>query len=157
MVVGARQSFQFFRQVTWFLGNNRALSKCRYQILHNLISIIKLQKNQSVNTNFKLTTRAIFIHFLSMFFFLPYFSSWSNWNRSDLVKKMLEMDIFCNLLWQFNKTNQSKVSPYNLSQKQPPGMFYKKAVLTKIPRFTGKNLCWSIFSLSCRPNCLQLY
>ena len=26
MIVGARQSFQFFRQVTWFLGNNRALS-----------------------------------------------------------------------------------------------------------------------------------
>ena len=22
MVVGARQSFQFFRQITWFLGNN---------------------------------------------------------------------------------------------------------------------------------------
>ena len=27
MVVGARQSFQFFRQITWFLENNRALSK----------------------------------------------------------------------------------------------------------------------------------
>ena len=26
-VVGARQSFQFFRQITWFLGNNGALSK----------------------------------------------------------------------------------------------------------------------------------
>ena len=25
MVVGARQSFQFFRQTTWFLGNNRGL------------------------------------------------------------------------------------------------------------------------------------
>ena len=30
MVVGARPSFQFFRQITWFLGNNRALSKFRY-------------------------------------------------------------------------------------------------------------------------------
>ena len=29
MVVGARQSFQFFRQITWFLENNRALSKFR--------------------------------------------------------------------------------------------------------------------------------
>ena len=28
--VGARQSFQFFRQIAWFLGNNRALSKFRY-------------------------------------------------------------------------------------------------------------------------------
>ena len=26
MIIGARQNFQFFRQVTWFLGNNRALS-----------------------------------------------------------------------------------------------------------------------------------
>ena len=25
MVVGARQSFQFFREITWFHGNNRAL------------------------------------------------------------------------------------------------------------------------------------
>ena len=42
VAVGARQSFQFFRQIAWFLGNNRALSKFRYQILHNLISITKL-------------------------------------------------------------------------------------------------------------------
>ena len=42
MEVGARQSFQFFRQMTWFLGNYRVFSKFRYQVLHNLISIIKL-------------------------------------------------------------------------------------------------------------------
>ena len=41
MVVGARQSFKFFRQIAWFLGNNRTLSKFRYPILRNLISIIK--------------------------------------------------------------------------------------------------------------------
>ena len=29
-VVGARQSFQFFRQITWFLGHTRALSKFKY-------------------------------------------------------------------------------------------------------------------------------
>ena len=40
MVVGARQSFQFFRQKTWFLENNRASSKLLYGISHNLISII---------------------------------------------------------------------------------------------------------------------
>ena len=39
VVVGARQGFQFFRQIAWFLGNNRALSKFRYRILYNLISI----------------------------------------------------------------------------------------------------------------------
>ena len=44
-VVGARQSFQFFRQISWFLGNTRALSKFKYCILHHLISIIKLQNN----------------------------------------------------------------------------------------------------------------
>ena len=40
--VGARQSFQFFRQIAWFLGNNKALSKFRYRKLCNLISITKL-------------------------------------------------------------------------------------------------------------------
>ena len=35
MVVGARQSFQFFRQVIWFLGNYRTLSKFKYWILHS--------------------------------------------------------------------------------------------------------------------------
>ena len=42
MIIGACQSFKFFRQKAWFLGNKRALSKFRYQILHNLISITKL-------------------------------------------------------------------------------------------------------------------
>ena len=38
--VGARQSFQFSRQITWFLENNRALSfVC---VLNYLFSIIKL-------------------------------------------------------------------------------------------------------------------
>ena len=41
MVVGARQSFQFFKQTTWFFKNNKALSKFLYGILHYLISIIK--------------------------------------------------------------------------------------------------------------------
>ena len=44
-VVGARQSFQFFRQITKFLENTRALSKFKYGNLHPSVSIIKLQKN----------------------------------------------------------------------------------------------------------------
>ena len=42
MVVGTHQGFQFFRQITQFLENDRALYKFRYHILHNLISIMKL-------------------------------------------------------------------------------------------------------------------
>ena len=42
LLVAARQSFQFFRQSTWFLESNRALSKFLYGILHYLISIPKL-------------------------------------------------------------------------------------------------------------------
>ena len=42
MVVGARQNFQFLKQITWFLGNNRTLSQFRYPIFHNLISNTKL-------------------------------------------------------------------------------------------------------------------
>ena len=41
MVVGAHQNFQFFRQKTWLLKNNRALSKFLYEVSHYLISIIK--------------------------------------------------------------------------------------------------------------------
>ena len=50
MVVGAHQSFQFFRQNTWFLKNKRALSKFLYGILHDLISIAKFLK-ESVYVN----------------------------------------------------------------------------------------------------------
>ena len=35
-VVGARQSFQIFRQKAWFLKNNKALPKFLYEILHYL-------------------------------------------------------------------------------------------------------------------------
>ena len=38
MVVRARQNFQFFRQKTWFLENNRDLSKFLYGIFHYLVS-----------------------------------------------------------------------------------------------------------------------
>ena len=41
MIVGACQSFQFFKRKIWFLENNRALPKVFYEILHYLISIIK--------------------------------------------------------------------------------------------------------------------
>ena len=33
MVVEPCQSFQFFEQITWFLGSKRALSKFKYGIL----------------------------------------------------------------------------------------------------------------------------
>ena len=41
-VVGARQSFETFKQNIWFLENNRVLSKFLYGILHCLNSTIKL-------------------------------------------------------------------------------------------------------------------
>ena len=42
MVFGARKSFQFFRQNTWFLENNSAVPKFLYRILHYLINITEL-------------------------------------------------------------------------------------------------------------------
>ena len=42
MVVGARQSFQFFRQSTWLPENNSVLSKFLYEILRYLISITNI-------------------------------------------------------------------------------------------------------------------
>ena len=58
VVVRARQGFQFFRQIAWFLESNRDLSKFRYRLLYNLFSITKLWKNHSIKANFNLTTRA---------------------------------------------------------------------------------------------------
>ena len=58
MVVGARQSFELFRQIAWFPGNNRTWSKFRYQIFYNLkVSITKVLKNHSIKANFNLTTQ----------------------------------------------------------------------------------------------------
>ena len=42
-VVGVHQSFQFFRQNTWFPEKNRGLSKFLYWIWHYLISIMELK------------------------------------------------------------------------------------------------------------------
>ena len=56
MAVGVRQSFQIFRQNTWFLKNYRALSRFLYGILDYLISFTKFKKNQSMTPNFILTT-----------------------------------------------------------------------------------------------------
>ena len=51
-IVETPQSFQIFRQNTWFLKNNRALSKFLYGILHSLISTIKLYQNQYIKKQF---------------------------------------------------------------------------------------------------------
>ena len=51
-------SEQFFMEITQLLGNKRVLSKFKNQILHHLISIIKLQNKYSVKPNFILTTQA---------------------------------------------------------------------------------------------------
>ena len=61
MVVGARQSFQSFTQNTWFLENKKVLSKFLCEILHYLISIITLSKNQSIKPIFVFTTRVTVI------------------------------------------------------------------------------------------------
>ena len=45
VVAGAPQSFQFFRQITWFLGNNRVLSQFKWWLLHYLITVIISKNN----------------------------------------------------------------------------------------------------------------
>ena len=89
MLVGARQSFQFFRQIIWFLGNNRAFTKVRYQILHNLISTIKLEKNQSLKANLKLTTRATLTRIKRLHFHLI---CWKN--RRQKLRPILKLEVW---------------------------------------------------------------
>ena len=38
-----------------------------------------------------------------------------------------------------------------IKQKQPPEVFYKKAVFKNLTIFTGKHLCWSLFLVKLRP------
>ena len=59
MVSADCQSFQFFRQINWFIRSNRALSKLMSRFLKFLISITKKKKKiQSIKSNFILTMRA---------------------------------------------------------------------------------------------------
>ena len=50
MVVGARQSLQFFRKNILFLENTGDLSTFLCEILHQLINIIKLLKKSVLKT-----------------------------------------------------------------------------------------------------------
>ena len=59
MVIGARQCFQLFRQIIWFIENNKALPKFKYRILHYLISIIKSDQIKS-NQKKKLVLKSQF-------------------------------------------------------------------------------------------------
>ena len=56
MIVKARQSFQFLKQMNWFIRNNETLSKFRYWIL-----LYQVTKNQPVKANFMLTLQATLI------------------------------------------------------------------------------------------------
>ena len=68
--------------------NNIALSKFRYQILHNLISIIKLWKNQSGKDNFKLTTQTT-LSICDALSDLVSVTIWRLYDRSNICKCML--------------------------------------------------------------------
>ena len=91
MVVGARQSFQIFRQNTWFLEKNTALSNFLYGILHYLISITRLKKNQVIKFNFTSTTRAT-LNSLHNYFVLGL--TWQATLKMSHVKFDLLTDIY---------------------------------------------------------------
>ena len=80
----ARQSFQLFRQMTWFPGNNRDLFKFKYRNLHYLIIIKSVRKSQ------------FFINHTSHFNDIKYFD-WAHKSLSDKyhrVKESFEVMIF---------------------------------------------------------------
>ena len=60
---GSCQSFQFFRQNSWFFENNGALPKYSYIVFLYLTIITKLS-NQSLKPNFILTKQATLKHIL---------------------------------------------------------------------------------------------
>ena len=69
MVVGARKSSHFFRQRTWFLENNRALSKFRSRILHYLkVQSCKLYNNKYIVALIQITNTEIFASIAAVIF-----------------------------------------------------------------------------------------
>ena len=58
MVVGTHQSFQFSRQIPWFLGNNRALPNLGIRFCVTLLVLSNFKKNKSIKANFRSTARA---------------------------------------------------------------------------------------------------
>ena len=72
MIVGAHQKFQFFIQITWFLENNCLNLGIGFGITWLVLSNYK--KNQSLKTNFKLTTRATLNNYIV----------WHKWNPRHL-------------------------------------------------------------------------
>ena len=68
MAAGAGQNFQFFRQLTWFLGNNRPLFEFRYRIFRYLIIIIRLRKKSVRESQFQINHANHLNYFFSYFF-----------------------------------------------------------------------------------------
>ena len=65
MAAGAHNSYQHFRNKSWFYRNKRALS-----LFFNLISIIKPEQSKSIKANLILIAQANFIVFLYCFIFM---------------------------------------------------------------------------------------
>ena len=89
LVVGARQSFQFFRQIPWFLGNNRALSQFKYWILHCFISY-QITKQLVCKTQFHInhTSNLLVIQGLVIVSYYQREYSWYTWKLQllDIAK-----------------------------------------------------------------------
>ena len=87
--------FQSFKRIAWFIGNNKALSKFRYRIFYNLISVTKLLKKSIHKSQFTLTTWAT----LSLSI-MGQFQNWSlDWFFSTYCSHLLFISyyllIFC--------------------------------------------------------------
>ena len=65
MVVAARQSFRFFRQITWFLRNSRVLFKLRHWILDYWYSCFPVNFVKFLRTPFSQNTSVWLLVYLT--------------------------------------------------------------------------------------------
>ena len=72
-------------------------------------------------------------------------------NACNFIKKRLQHRCFALNIAKFLRTAffiehiQWLLMEYDVFQKQPLEVFYKKGVLKNFAKFTGKQLCWRFF------------
>ena len=109
IVFEARQSFQFFRKITWFPGSKRA---CLNLSIGFCLSIIKLHINKSVKSNFMFTSHLNGLNYVLLSFSKDFLQKqnqvlWSTQTTLQYLKRMFRTASWLNI----GKTKRHKWPP----------------------------------------------
>ena len=137
MVVGACQSFRFFRQIIWFLGNNTALYEFRYQIMHYLIIKKSVRQSQFFIKHASHIKKYSYEVLTFLSFIFECFRSFESYFLYNHIAATLPFLNFCSSEWFFF---WEIVQPISLFLKFRGRNFH----VTPKKSFTSKSIfCWS--------------